>query len=338
MLLVHVARKRLMGFLFPAESDRWVSILRLGLSIQVIAYAWSARADWIELFARSGRGLGNRELTEVILSVQSPLAPRLGWLVSVGRHVGISEAIVLWTAWSCLLCAGVLLLFGLFSRPAAVAAWLLHLCAVKSEQLLTYGMDNFTTIGLFYLMLAPLPDRLALDMRLWRAHTGDPQTLGFWRRVLQVHLCFIYLFGGITKALSFEWWNGTSIWRALTSPPYNVISPQVLVTSKYLLPLLGVGIWLLETGYPIFIWPKKTRTFWLVSIISVHVAIGLSMGLYLFAFILIVLNAAGFAPDWVWRRDVPCDAEANSAGLLSTKPSNIGILPKGEPPRRCRGD
>jgi hypothetical protein len=303
MPLIQVIRERLIAFLFPAESDRWLSILRVGLGIQVIAYAWSARADWVELFARSSSGFGNRELTEVILSVQSPFAPRLGWLVSMGKYLGVSEAIVLWTAWSCLLCAGVFLLFGLFSRPAAVTAWFLHLCAVKSEQLLTYGMDNFTTIGLFYLMLAPLPDRLAVDVHLWRTPMGDPQSLGFWRRVLQIHLCFIYFFAGIAKSLSLEWWTGTSIWRALTSTPYDLISPQVLVSWKYLLPVVGSAICLLETGYPLFIWPKKTRTFWLASVISMHVAIGLTMGLYLFAFIMIVLNGAGFVPELVRRRD-----------------------------------
>src|SRR5438876_184009 len=87
MPLIQMIRERLMAFLFPAESDRWLSILRVGLSIQVIAYAWSARADWVELFAKSGRGFGNRELTEVILSVQSPFAPRLGWLVSSGKYL-----------------------------------------------------------------------------------------------------------------------------------------------------------------------------------------------------------------------------------------------------------
>jgi hypothetical protein len=236
--------------------------------------------------------------------------------VSIGKYLGATEGVVLWTAWSCLLCAGVFLLFGLFSRPAAVAAWFLHLCAVKSEQLLTYGMDNFTTIALFYLMLAPLPDQLALDARLWGNRTSDPQSLGFWRRVLQLHLCFIYFFGGITKSLSLEWWNGTSIWRALTSPPYDLISPRILVSWQYLLPLFGIAICLLETSYPVFIWPKKTRTVWLVSIIVMHVAIGLTMGLYLFAFILIVLNAAGFAPSLIHRSDAQrYDAERNNAGF-----------------------
>jgi len=315
MPLMHLLRQRVVGFLFPAESDRWLSILRIGLSIQVVAYAWSARPDWIELFARSGRGLGNRELTEVILSVQSPFAPRLGWLVSMGTYLGLSEGVVLWTAWVSLLSAGVFLLFGLFSRPAAVAAWFLHLCAVKSAQLLTYGMDNFTTIGLFYLMLAPLPDRFALDVRLWRSHISDPQSLGFWRRVLQVHLCFIYFFGGITKSLSFQWWNGTSMWLALTSPPYDLVSPRILVSSQYLLPLFGIAICLLETSYPVFIWAKKTRMLWLISIVLMHVAIGLTMGLYLFAFIMIVLNTAGFAPELCKRAIIASGVERDNAGF-----------------------
>ena len=126
---------------------------------------------------------------------------------------------MLWTVWVFLLCAGILLLLGLLSRPAAIAAWFLHLSAVKSGDLLSYGMDNFTTIGLFYLMIAPLPDRYALDWKIWKRPRRDPQILGFHRKVLQFHLCAIYFFGGITKCLGAGWWNGNSMWRALTRPP-----------------------------------------------------------------------------------------------------------------------
>ena len=286
--------ERLTNFFFPVESDPWLSILRIGLGLQVTIYAWSARADWIELFSRNGQALINREITEKVLSVQSPLAPRLGWLISLGNRLGVNEPIILWSAWLCLVCAGCFLVCGLFCRPAAVTAWFIHVCATKSEQFLSYGMDNFTTIGLFYLMLAPLPDRLALDSRLWRFRAKDPHLLGFFRRVLQVHLCFIYFFGGITKCAGVEWWNGTSIWYVMTSPPYNLISPQVLVSWKYLLPFLGTAICLLETGYPLFIWPKRTRMIWLMCILGMHLTIGLTMGLYLFSLIMIILNVAAF--------------------------------------------
>lgn len=289
-------RERLANFLFPAESDQWLSILRLGLGFQVTLYALSARADWNELFATAGQGLINRELTEAVLSVDSPLTPRLGWLISIGARFGLSEQVVLWSVWAGLLCAGGCLLIGLLSRPAAILAWLLHLCAVKSADFLSYGMDNFTTIGLFYLMLAPLPDRLSLDWRIRKSIDADPDLSGFFRRVLQLHVCVIYFFGGLTKCMGAEWWNGDSIWRALTSPPYDVVSPQILVNWKYLLPVVGISVCVLETGYPIFIWKNKTRRIWLVSVCMMHLVIGCTMGLYLFSLIMIVLNLAAFGP------------------------------------------
>jgi hypothetical protein len=287
---------RLARLLFPAESDHWLAILRAGLGLQVAGYTLSSRGDWLELFSKRGGGLVNRELTEAILNLQTPLIPRLGWLMSIGSHFGLSEPTVLWLAWTCLLLAGFCLLLGLFCRSTAAIAWFLHLCAIKSEDFLSYGMDNFTTIGLFYLMLSPLPDRFALDAHIWRFHPKNPQLLGFFRRVLQLHVCIIYFFGGIAKCIGVEWWNGNSIWRALTSPPYNIVSPHVLVTWKYLLPFLGIFICVIETGYPLFIWLKKTRLIWLTCIIGMHVMIGLTMGLYLFSLIMIILNLAAFGP------------------------------------------
>ena len=301
-------RARLSEFLFPAESDEWLAILRVGLGLLVIIYTLSARADWNELYSQHGQALINRELSEAFLNVQSPLAPRLGWLVSAGERIGLSEATVLWSAWGSLLCAGVFLLAGFLSRPAAVVAWFVHLCAVKSAGFLSYGMDNFTTIGLFYLMLSPLPDRYSLDWRWRKKLSQDRHLLGFFRRVLQVHLCFIYFFAGITKCTGAEWWNGTSIWQMLTSPPFNLISPEVLVYWKHFLPPLGIAIFLLEIGYPIFIWPQRTRKIWLTCVLGMHTGILLTMGLYLFSLIMIVLNLAGFGPGLAWRNRAQVDA------------------------------
>ena len=147
---------------------------------------------------------------------------------------------------------------------------------------MSYGMDNFMTIGLFYLMLSPLPDRFSLDWRLRNLRPKNPQLLGFWRRVLQLHLCVIYFFSGLTKCLGSGWWDGSSVWRALIRPPFNVIDPEILVRWKYLFPVAGIVICLLEIGYPFFIWNSKTRKIWLIGICGMHVGIGLTMGMYLF--------------------------------------------------------
>ena len=180
-----------------------------------------------------------------------------------------------------------------------------------------YGADNFMTMGLFYLMLSPLPDQYSLDHRLVKTKPKDPQLLGFWRRVLQVHLCLVYFFGGLAKCLGSGWWDGSNLWRALTRPPFDIISPDILIRFKYLLPILGISICLIELGYVFFIWMKKTRFVWLVCIVGMHIAIGLTMGMYLFALIMIVLNLAAFGGDpgvlFLWHQRSTLNFKSSSA-------------------------
>ena len=295
-------RRRLAEFFFPCRSDNWLTILRVGLGLQVVLYCLSLRKDWNQLLGGSGTGLINRDLMEAILVARSPLVPRLGWLVTIGNHFGLSEGVVLSAAWIGLVCAGSCLVLGLFCRSAAIVAWFLYLCAVKSGNLLTYGVDNFTTIGLFYLMLAPFPDRYALDRKLWNSPIKDRRLHGFFRRVLQLHLCLIYFFSGLAKCLGNGWWNGENMWRALTRPPFNVVPVHIVISWQALLPLAGIVVWTLEMGYPFLIWPRKTRAIWLVGVLAMHVAIGLTMGLYLFALIMIILNVAAFGSDLTFGR------------------------------------
>ena len=296
---MQTSRERLLEFLFPAETDNWLAVLRVGFGFQVVFYSLSLRNDWNYLLSGTASGLVTRNLAEALLSLESRFVPRLEWLVALGAHVGLHEETVVSVAWSCLLVAGCGLLVGLACRFFAVVAWFLHLSAAKSGGFVSYGVDNFMTIGLFYLMLSPLPDRYALDWRLREVRPKNPQLLGFWRRVLQLHLCIIYFFSGLTKCLGSGWWDGSNVWRALIRPPFNVIDPEILVRWRYLFPVAGIFVWLLEIGYPFFIWHSKTRKIWLIGICAMHAGIGLTMGMYLFAFIMIVLNVAAFGPGLV---------------------------------------
>ncbi|MEO8727652.1 MAG: HTTM domain-containing protein [Acidobacteriaceae bacterium] len=285
---------KLTAFLFPAVSDWWLTLLRRGMALQVALTCLTLRSDWQYLFSSKNGGMVNRHLGEAILDLRSTAIPRLGWLVRAGHQLGLREETVLFLAWLCLLVAALFLLLGLFCRTSAIAAWFLYLCAVKSGNLFSYGVDNFVLIGLFYLMIAPLPDRSALDASLFSAAPPNPQRLGFHLRVLQLHLSLIYFFGGITKATGQGWWNGTSIWRALSSPPFDYVPLSTLISLRPLLILGGICVCLLEAAYPIFIWPRRTRLLWLAGVIGMHVGIALTMGLYLFSLVMIVLNLAGF--------------------------------------------
>jgi len=288
--------RKLWRFLFPRESDDWLAFLRIGLGLQLILYCLSARAGWTEVFVGDRGALSSRRISEALIALQSPLIPRIDWLLRLGARIGIQENTVLWMVWSILLLCGGLLLLGLFCRPAAITAWFLHLACVKSSEVFAYGMDMFLTIGLFYLMLTPLPDSRSLENRIWKSPTRDSGMVGFFRRVLQLHLCAIYFFSGLAKCLGSDWWNGMNVWAALTRPPFNVLDPGLIARYRVLLIPAGIAICLIEIGYPLFIWPKKTRLIWLGCVVGMHAAIGLFMGMYLFALVMIILNVAAFGP------------------------------------------
>jgi hypothetical protein len=293
------ARAKVLCFLtsklFAPETTRWVSSLRIGVAVTLLIYAITLRVELPMFHSFGPAGLSGRELSEVVARFESPVIPILDWVLTPAQRLGLSAATTINLLWLTLLLSDLALLFGFFSRPAAIACWLLHLMFAKSGALFAYGVENFITIGLFYLMLAPLPDELSFD-RLVRTRVPPPSPAlsGFFRHALQLHLCFIYFFGGLTKAIGSGWWNGLSLWRALTRPPFNIIPPAVIADARPLLPVLGIAVWVIELAFPIFIWPKQTRALWLGLIISLHVGIALAMGMYLFACVAIVLNVAGF--------------------------------------------
>jgi hypothetical protein len=106
----------------------------------------------------------------------------------------------------------------------------------------------------------------------------------------------IYFFGGLAKLLGSGWWDGSNMWRALTRPPFGRISPEWIAQLGWLLIAMGILICVIEFAYPLFIWHRRTRKLWLVLVCGMHAGIAVTMGMYLFSLIMIVLNTAAFGP------------------------------------------
>lgn len=58
--------------------------------------------------------------------------------------------------------------------------------------------------------------------------------------------------------------------------------------------VIGWGTLALEIGYCVFIWPQRTRRFWVAGIVGLHVGIMIFMGLHLFGLIMSLLTACLF--------------------------------------------
>src|SRR5437868_5754541 len=123
---------RVEPFFFAPQSDRWLSLFRIGLGIAVLLYCAAAHPAWQATFHSAGKALPPRRISETIVRLQSPAIPTLEWLVKLGGHLGLSETMVITSVWWLLLLVSALLVIGLFCRAAAMTGWFLHLVAIKS--------------------------------------------------------------------------------------------------------------------------------------------------------------------------------------------------------------
>jgi len=183
--------------------------------------------------------------------------------------------------------------FGFLTRFSAFVLLIIQITLAKGSYLYTYGVDNFTTIALFYCVIFPLNRQLSIDSKIFRL---KPVSISKYRKVLQLHLCFVYFFSGFEKALGVNWWNGESIWKCLTMPILgnHAYDFSFLASLPVLPTLLGWSILLIELGYPFFIFRKSTSKYWLAMVVSMHIGILFFLNLYFFSALMIILNVSAF--------------------------------------------
>jgi hypothetical protein len=104
----------------------------------------------------------------------------------------------------------------------------------------------------------------------------------------------VYLAGGLFKASGEQWWDGDAIWRAVMLPEYRQLDFTWLADHAWFAKVSGWWVVAVETGYAIFIWPRRTRRPWIVATVLMHLGIGLFMGLGVFAAIMIAFTVAAF--------------------------------------------
>lgn len=182
---------------------------------------------------------------------------------------------------------------GLFTRTSAIIALLLQIIIYKSMHLYIYGADFFLTMVLFYCVIFP-KSKLSLDYIFFKFNQNVSSVK--WSLILlQAHVCIIYFFSGLDKALGATWWNGEAIWKALNSHDYNgLISLSSLKLPDFVFIIGGIATVAIEFLYPLFINIKATQKIWLYLTIAMHLSIAIFMGLHFFAMIMIILNLAAF--------------------------------------------
>jgi hypothetical protein len=224
--------------------------------------------------------------------------PSLVQLSELLERIGVSPDAVVLGAFVVYVLSLTGMLVGWRTRLTTGIAWMFHFLIANTSIAFGYGVETFLHIGLFYCLVMPSAERWSLDARAGRTgHSRVSAGARIAQRVLQIHLCIVYLNSGIAKALGLEWWNGEAIWRALMQPDFRQYDLSWLASFPVITLLMGWGVLLVEFGYPIAMYHRRLRPYWLAAIIAVHVSIALFMGLWMFSLMMIITNLVGFASD-----------------------------------------
>ncbi|WP_437723024.1 hypothetical protein [Sorangium sp. So ce861] len=266
-------------------------MLRIGLAAVLLIQAGMVAPALFDLYGQSGILQG-----PLLDALGRPGSVRLGWLMDRLATLGVGGVPVIAAVGVSYVLALAALLAGWHTRMAAAGAWLSHLTLLMmTADSTNYGVDRFANIFLFYLMWMPAGAALSLDRRLGRAPVGPTSMARLALRVVQVHLCIVYLASGLGKALGEQWWNGEAIWRTLNMPEYRQVDFTWLAYYPWLAVGAGWMVLLIELGYPLMIWPRRTRRLWVAATVALHVGIAAIMGLVIFGAIMAVLTISAFA-------------------------------------------
>lgn len=199
------------------------------------------------------------------------------------------------------LCA-ILCVFNLSGFVAALGMYLGLRITKTMVPLFFYGAEEFLLLLAFYGLFAPAGGWFAPAARSAPPRAvAVPAALAF-----RAHLAMAYLLSGLEKGSGPAWWTGESLWRALYRTDLSgqrLAGVPLEAVPAWVFAAVGVSVVLVETFYPCFLFGPKRRQLLLVTVGAMHFSIGLFLGLWFFAGIMIAANLAALAPWAEWARN-----------------------------------
>lgn len=251
----------------------------------------------------------------------------------------VQSTALLWALHIAALVVFAMLTVGLFTRVTAVLAWIITLSYCHRLTGSLFGLDQINVFIATYLMIGASGAVWSVDRWLARrrgaaAPVPPAVSTNIAIRLLQLHMCVIYLFGGIGKMRGEMWWDGSALWFAFASLEYQSLDMTWTVRHRWLLALLTHITVFWETFYGFLVWPRLTRPICLALAVLVHAGIGLTLGMPTFGLAMIVGNMAFLYPEtvraavtWLCRQPVanePDLAAPRSVGSAADRDAGRG--------------
>ena len=143
-----------------------------------------------------------------------------------------------------------------------------------------------------------MPIRLTPGDADGRGRAGGPASVmaNIAVRLIQCHMCVVYLFAGLGKLLGPSWWAGTALWGAFANFEYQTLDMTWVAWHPLLVNLITQTILVWEITYIGLVWPRLTRPMVIAMSVPLHLGIAVCMGMITFGLIMIVANMAFIPP------------------------------------------
>ncbi len=145
-----------------------------------------------------------------------------------------------------------------------------------------YGADHIASIAISCVALASMA----------ASTERQSQVLAL---LIRYSLTLCYTCSGIEKGCGFDWWNGNSIWRAAHFADTGSYLVEILNMFPGLAVCLGLGTLCIETFYAVTWFNARLRRLMVGAIVGLHLGIAVSMELYIFSTLMIVLNVLAWS-------------------------------------------
>ncbi len=106
-----------------------------------------------------------------------------------------------------------------------------------------------------------------------RSNDNDVVLRAPWgMRLLQVHLCTMYLSVGFERLSSPGWTNGEMVLRSLASSTYGRFDVDWFAATAALQGL-SYAVFILEPAAPLLLWLKPVSRWWALALIGMHLSL-----------------------------------------------------------------
>ncbi|WP_131701388.1 hypothetical protein [Chryseobacterium sp. FH2] len=213
---------------------------------------------------------------------------RLTFITDILERIGLQYEYALAIVIAIYICSFLFVLMNYYRLIFAIIVLVIHNALVASSYSFSYGADYMISFSLFINMLLCINSKYCQGI------------YSFAIRLLQLQLCIIYFFSGVGKAMGNNWYTGDAIWYLVsTYTNVNILTAFVATTVPVVFQIISLSVVIVELFYPILIYNKLTKNVALIYIIITHIIIILTINLYTFGVVMIILNVIAFQPKMI---------------------------------------